>query len=112
MKIRTNLAQPQITKILKALEGRNLIKSIKSVNNPSRKLYMCYELEPSRELTGGAWYAAKVVMQPMACAYTACVQTGDVPPLQYLHFLLLTGTQPTSLTANLSMSCVKHVTSR
>jgi DNA-binding MarR family transcriptional regulator len=55
MKIRTNLAQPQITKILKTLEGRNLIKSVKSVNNPSRKLYMLFELEPSREITGGAW---------------------------------------------------------
>eukprot|EP00877_Chromochloris_zofingiensis_P008185 jgi/Chrzof1/361/Cz01g13040.t1 len=55
MKIRTNLAQPQITKILKALEGRHLIKSVKNVNNPSRKLYMLAELEPSREITGGAW---------------------------------------------------------
>lgn len=56
MKARTNLAQPQITKILKVLEGRKLVKSVKSVNNPSRKVYMLYELEPSRELTGGAWY--------------------------------------------------------
>lgn len=56
LKIRTNLAQPQITKILKALEARGLIKSIKSVANPSRKLVMLAELEPSKEVTGGAWY--------------------------------------------------------
>lgn len=56
LKIRTNLAQPQITKILKALEARGLIKSIKSVVNPSRKLVMLAELEPSKEVTGGAWY--------------------------------------------------------
>lgn len=56
LKLRTNLAQPQITKILKALEARGLIKSIKSVANPSRKLVMLAELEPSKEVTGGAWY--------------------------------------------------------
>ncbi|KAL6751999.1 RNA polymerase Rpc34 subunit-domain-containing protein [Haematococcus lacustris] len=56
MKTRTNLAQPHITKILKVLEGRRLVKAVKSVNNPSRKVYMLAELEPSRELTGGAWY--------------------------------------------------------
>eukprot|EP00878_Enallax_costatus_P029657 GHUV01032197.1.p1 GENE.GHUV01032197.1~~GHUV01032197.1.p1 ORF type:complete len:205 (+),score=34.22 GHUV01032197.1:295-909(+) len=56
MKMRTNLSQPQISKILKVLEGRNLIKSIKNVNNPSKKLFICSELEPSTEVTGGAWY--------------------------------------------------------
>ncbi|KAF6256768.1 RNA polymerase Rpc34 subunit-domain-containing protein [Scenedesmus sp. NREL 46B-D3] len=45
LKVRTNLSQPQ-----------SLIKSVKNVNNPSRKLYMLFELEPSREITGGAWY--------------------------------------------------------
>ncbi len=55
MKMRTNLAQPQITKILKTLEGRGLIKAVKNVNNPSRKHYMISELTPSREITGGAW---------------------------------------------------------
>jgi DNA-directed RNA polymerase III subunit RPC6 len=58
LKIRTNLAQPQVTKILKALEARGLIKSIKSVANPSRKLVMLSELEPSKEVTGGAWWVA------------------------------------------------------
>lgn len=56
MKVRTNLGQPQVSKILKTLEGRGLIKAVKNVNNPSRKLYMLAELEPSREITGGAWY--------------------------------------------------------
>lgn len=55
IKMRTNMSQPQITKILKVLEGKDLIKSVKNVNNPSRKLFMCYELEPSRDITGGAW---------------------------------------------------------
>ncbi|PNH06733.1 DNA-directed RNA polymerase III subunit RPC6 [Tetrabaena socialis] len=41
---------------LQVLEARRLVKSVKNVNNPSRKVYMLAELEPSRELTGGAWY--------------------------------------------------------
>jgi len=56
MKFQSNLQQPQITKILKTLEGRNLVKSVRSVTGGNKKVYMLYELEPSRELTGGAWY--------------------------------------------------------
>ena len=42
--------------ILKTLENRKLIKSIKWVTNKNRKVYMVAEQEPSREITGGAWY--------------------------------------------------------
>lgn len=58
MKTRTNLQQPKINKILKTLEERLLVKSVKSVQNASRKVYMLYELEPGKELTGGPWYGA------------------------------------------------------
>lgn len=53
--MKTNLGQPQVNKIIKTLEGRGAIKSVKNVNNPSKKLYMLAELEPSTEITGGAW---------------------------------------------------------
>ena len=56
LKIRSNLQQPQINKCLKSLEGRKLIKAVKSVASSNRKVYMLFELEPSREITGGAWY--------------------------------------------------------
>ena len=56
LKQRSNLAQAQITKIFKSLESRKLIKAVKSVSQQNRKVYMLYELEPSREITGGAWY--------------------------------------------------------
>lgn len=114
MKQRTNLQQPRINKILKTLEERLLVKSVKSVQNASRKVgrvgmwcgwdggglalrweagllggasapagwvaarpasstathpptsqtpnpkptqvFMLYELEPAKELTGGPWY--------------------------------------------------------
>jgi DNA-directed RNA polymerase III subunit RPC6 len=41
---------------LKALEQRKLVKAVKSVANGNRKVYMLFELEPSREITGGAWH--------------------------------------------------------
>lgn len=42
--------------MLKALETRGLVKSVRSVANGSRKVYMLRGLEPAREVTGGAWY--------------------------------------------------------
>ena len=56
LKQRSNLPVPQITKIFKTLEARKLIKAVKHVTQQNRKVYMLYELEPSREITGGAWY--------------------------------------------------------
>eukprot|EP00245_Coleochaete_scutata_P005802 TRINITY_DN19670_c0_g1_i1.p1 TRINITY_DN19670_c0_g1~~TRINITY_DN19670_c0_g1_i1.p1 ORF type:complete len:316 (-),score=71.55 TRINITY_DN19670_c0_g1_i1:238-1098(-) len=56
LKMKSNLQQPQITKILKTLESRKLVKAVKSVVSKNRKVYMLYELEPSKEITGGAWY--------------------------------------------------------
>ena len=58
MKQRTNLAQVKITKTLKLLEERNLVKSVKSVQNASRKVYMLANLEPAKEITGGPWYGS------------------------------------------------------
>ena len=58
MKQRTNLAQGKITKTLKLLEERGLVKSVKSVQNASRKVYMLSTLEPAKEITGGPWYGA------------------------------------------------------
>jgi|UniRef100_A0A7R9T920 DNA-directed RNA polymerase III subunit RPC6 len=56
LKQKSNLPQTQITKIFKVLEARKLIKSVKNVAQQNRKVYMLFELEPSREITGGAWY--------------------------------------------------------
>lgn len=53
---RCNLQQPQIKKIVKVLETRKLIKSVKSVLQKNRVVYMSYDIEPSTEITGGAWY--------------------------------------------------------
>jgi DNA-directed RNA polymerase III subunit RPC6 len=50
------LKQQAITRCLKALEQKNLIKSVKSVEHPTKKLYMLSELNPSAEITGGPWF--------------------------------------------------------
>ena len=56
VKQKTNFPQVKVTKIFKTLEQRKLIKSVKHVAQQNRKVYMKYDLEPSREITGGAWF--------------------------------------------------------
>jgi DNA-directed RNA polymerase III subunit RPC6 len=44
IKMQTNVQQQTLTKSLKQLESRRLVKSVKSVTSKSRKLYMLYDL--------------------------------------------------------------------
>jgi DNA-directed RNA polymerase III subunit RPC6 len=57
IRIQTNVDQQALNKIFKGLEGRRLIKPVKSVTAKAKKLYMLYNLTPSKELTGGVWYS-------------------------------------------------------
>ncbi|KAL0207694.1 hypothetical protein P9112_012322 [Eukaryota sp. TZLM1-RC] len=52
----TNFPAPHLTKLLKTLQNRKLVKSVKSVQHKSRKVYMLYDLEPSATHTGGLLY--------------------------------------------------------
>merc|ERR1712192_379902 len=52
----SNLGKTQLTKVLKSLESKKLIKSVKTVNATKKKVYMLYNLEPDHSVTGGAWY--------------------------------------------------------
>lgn len=56
IRMQTNCNTQQLNKILKALETRQLIKPVKSVTAKAKKLYMLFNLTPSKELTGGPWY--------------------------------------------------------
>lgn len=56
MKKETNLPHPVVTKALKSLQTRNLIKEVVNFQNKTKKHFMAVEFEPSKELTGGAWY--------------------------------------------------------
>ena len=52
IKLSTNIPQHTLTKTLKILEQRNLIKSVRSVVSKSKKLYMLYDVVPAKEITG------------------------------------------------------------
>lgn len=56
IKLATNIPQHNLTKILKLLEQRRLIKSVRSVASKSKKLYMLFNEIPTKEITGGPWY--------------------------------------------------------
>ncbi|KAJ2824225.1 34-kDa subunit of RNA polymerase III (C), partial [Coemansia furcata] len=56
LKQKTNLLQGVITRCLKGLEQKAMIKSVKSVKHPTRKLYMMIDVSPSSDITGGPWY--------------------------------------------------------
>ena len=39
------------------MEKGNKIKTVQSVREPRKKLYMLYSTEPHRSITGGTWYS-------------------------------------------------------
>ena len=57
IRLQTNIQQQALNKIFKSLEQRRLIKPVKSVTAKAKKLYMLYNLQPAKELTGGVWYS-------------------------------------------------------
>ncbi|KAG8942006.1 34-kDa subunit of RNA polymerase III (C) [Tulasnella sp. 419] len=52
----TNLPNTVVTKVINKLISSKQVKMVKSVKNPTRKMYMLANVEPSVELTGGPWY--------------------------------------------------------
>lgn len=57
LRFRTGLQSTAIARALRLLEGRRVIKSVRAVGHKSHKLYMLADVEPAREVTGGAWYS-------------------------------------------------------
>jgi hypothetical protein len=57
IKMKSGLPSQTLTKIYKTLESRLLIKTVKSVLSKSKKLYIGFNVEPARSLTGGPWYS-------------------------------------------------------
>lgn len=56
IRFKSNLMPTQLNKILKSLETKKIIKAVKSVAASKKKVFMLYNLEPDRSVTGGAWY--------------------------------------------------------
>jgi len=57
IKLRTSLPSNSLERVYKKLEAKGLIRSIKHVKHPGRKIYILAGLEPSDEATGGSWYS-------------------------------------------------------
>ena len=57
IRIKSNLIQTQLNKVLKSLIHKKHIKDVKCVNSSRKIVYMLYDLEPDRSVTGGAWYS-------------------------------------------------------
>jgi DNA-binding MarR family transcriptional regulator len=57
LKRRTPIEHARLTKLLKTLVARKLIKQENSVQGKNRKVYMLFDLEPAREVTGGAFHS-------------------------------------------------------
>jgi DNA-directed RNA polymerase III subunit RPC6 len=56
LKQKTKYTTQILNKILKKLEKKCLVKSLKPVNSKSnKKIWLAYEVEPSQEITGGIW---------------------------------------------------------
>jgi DNA-directed RNA polymerase III subunit RPC6 len=75
----SNLSATTIRKILKTLESKKFIKSIKSVAASKKKVYMLYDLEPHEEITGGAWYSEQQEFE------TEYVDVLNAQCLRFLH---------------------------
>ncbi|KAG7253605.1 hypothetical protein CRUP_028970, partial [Coryphaenoides rupestris] len=56
IRFKSNLPLTEVNKILKNLESKKLIKAVKSVAASKKKVYMLYNVQPDRSVTGGAWY--------------------------------------------------------
>ncbi|CAG2117973.1 unnamed protein product, partial [Medioppia subpectinata] len=57
IRFQSNLSQTQLNKVLKNMETKKLIKSVKSVTASKKKVYMLNDIEPDRSVTGGSWYS-------------------------------------------------------
>ncbi|CAN7999862.1 unnamed protein product, partial [Ixodes hexagonus] len=57
IRMKSGLVLTSLNKILKNLQSKKLIKAVKSVSASKKKVYMLFNLEPDRSITGGAWYS-------------------------------------------------------
>lgn len=55
IKDKTNMPHNLVGKVLRSMENKRVIKSVKCLKN-NRKVYVLYDQTPSEEITGGAWF--------------------------------------------------------
>ncbi|CAA7023412.1 unnamed protein product [Microthlaspi erraticum] len=56
IKAATSIQGPLVTKALKSLKTKKLIKDIQNMNNKGIKHFFGFDVEPCKALTGGDWY--------------------------------------------------------
>jgi DNA-directed RNA polymerase III subunit RPC6 len=56
IRAKTQLHMKIVEKSYKSLEQKGLIKQMKNVKNPGRKMYILSRLKPNEDATGGTWY--------------------------------------------------------
>lgn len=56
IKAKSNVHAKVLDRVYKVLETRGLIKQMKSVKHPQRKMFILSGLTPSEEATGGTWF--------------------------------------------------------
>lgn len=93
LKTKTNLHQAVISKYLKSLENKKLVKTVKSAKNLTRKLYMLYDIEPATEISGGPWFTdfeldnefvdelASSTLRLVSSELQVSQQTKNIPPI-------------------------------
>ena len=96
IKTATNIPQPTLTKTLKILEQRKLIKNVRSVVSRSKKYYMLYSATPAKEITGGPWYTDQefdhAFVEDLCKMILGIVRQGGMPDTRaILHRLLSSG---------------------
>lgn len=57
LKKRTGIHENKIDKLLKGLCSSKHIKQLKGARSGAKKTYILYDLQPAKEVTGGAWYS-------------------------------------------------------
>lgn len=104
IRFKSNLPNKQISKVLKTLESKKLIKSVKCVSAVRKKVYMLFDIMPDESLTGGAWYSNEQEFE---------TEFVDVLNLKCLHYLQQkVGSKPISIIIyyQLELQCL-HATS-
>lgn len=71
---RTNLHAQVVKKALESLQKKSVIKLVKSVQYPTRKVYMLYDLVPSQDVSGGSWFTDSAFDEEFVTTLTNAIE--------------------------------------
>lgn len=53
---KTSLATQVVNRCMKVLEAKDIVKAVKSIQSKRGKVWMLFDITPSKEIAGGSWY--------------------------------------------------------